>query len=119
MKKILIYNSGGGLGDSIQLFPLLISLINYYKKAKFFYLGAHQNHFKDKLKEYNIDIETVDLDLKYFDLDSGTILTKKRALEKISQTWSNNWFTNKIEKYANFEDDTSFLFFSRTFNGIF
>ena len=26
MKKILIYNSGGGLGDSIQLFPLLISL---------------------------------------------------------------------------------------------
>ena len=26
MNKILIYNSGGGLGDSIQLFPLLISL---------------------------------------------------------------------------------------------
>ena len=25
-KRILIYNSGGGLGDSIQLFPLILSL---------------------------------------------------------------------------------------------
>ena len=66
MKKILIYNSGGGLGDSVQLFPLLISLISHYKKTKFYYLGAHSNHFRGKLKEYNIDLETVDLDLKYF-----------------------------------------------------
>ena len=61
MNKILIYNSGGGLGDSIQLFPLLLSLKAHYKKAKFFYLGAHSNHFKGSLKEYNIDLETVDL----------------------------------------------------------
>ena len=26
LKKILIYNSGGGLGDSIQLFDLITSL---------------------------------------------------------------------------------------------
>ena len=25
-KKILIYNSGGGLGDAIQLFPLILTL---------------------------------------------------------------------------------------------
>ena len=31
MEKILIHNSGGGLGDSIQLFPLIISLKNYFK----------------------------------------------------------------------------------------
>mgnify|MGYP001975706152 CR=1 FL=1 len=50
MKKILIYNSGGGLGDSIQLFPLLISLKGHFRKAKFYYLGAHTNHFDGKLK---------------------------------------------------------------------
>tara|TARA_A100001015_G_scaffold11160_1_gene13374 strand:+ start:1177 stop:2130 length:954 start_codon:yes stop_codon:yes gene_type:complete len=66
MKNILIYNSGGGLGDSIQLFPILLSLKNHFKKTKFFYLSAHENHFEGKLKEFNIDIESVDLDLKYF-----------------------------------------------------
>ena len=45
MKKILIYNSGGGLGDSIQIIPLLLSLKNHYRKSKLFYLGAHENHF--------------------------------------------------------------------------
>ena len=61
MNKILIYNSGGGLGDSIQLFPLIISLQNHFNKSKFFYLGAHKNHFNDKLKEYGIHLETLRL----------------------------------------------------------
>ena len=47
IEKILIYNSGGGLGDSIQLFPLIISLKSHFKKAEFFYLGAHANHFQE------------------------------------------------------------------------
>jgi len=59
MKKILIYNSGGGLGDSIQLVTLILSLQNHYKNSQFFYLGAHQNHFQGKLKEFNIDIKTI------------------------------------------------------------
>ena len=66
MKKILIYNSGGGLGDSIQLFSLILSLQNHFKTTEFFYLGAHENHFEGKLKEYNIKIESLDLNLKYF-----------------------------------------------------
>ena len=66
MKKILLYNSGGGLGDSIQLFSLIMSLKNHFKDTKLYYLGAHKNHFKGRLKEFNIDIETLDLDLKYF-----------------------------------------------------
>ena len=65
-KKILIYNSGGGLGDAIQLFPLLLSLKNHFNKSNFFYLGAHENHYKNKLREYNLSLETIDLDLKYF-----------------------------------------------------
>ena len=66
MKKILIYNSGGGLGDSIQIIPLILSLKNHYRRSKIFYLGAHENHFEGKLKEYNLKIETLDLNLKYF-----------------------------------------------------
>ena len=66
MKKILIYNSGGGLGDSIQIIPLLLSLKNHFRRSRIFYLGAHPNHFENKLKEYNIKVETLELNLKYF-----------------------------------------------------
>ena len=66
MKKILIYNSGGGLGDSIQIIPLILSLKNHYRRSKIFYLGAHPNHFEGKLKEYNINVDTLELNLKYF-----------------------------------------------------
>lgn len=66
MKKILIYNSGGGLGDSIQLFSLILSLKNHFKNSDFFYLSAHENHFNNKLKEFNINIKSLDLGIKYF-----------------------------------------------------
>ena len=66
MKNILIYNSGGGLGDSIQLFNLVTSLKNNFKNASLFYLGAHENHFQGSLKEYGIDIPTFEMNLKYF-----------------------------------------------------
>ena len=83
MKKILLYNSGGGLGDAIQLFPLILSLKSHFKKAKFFYLSAHENHFKGKLKEYKIDLETVDLGLKYFGFRWWHIFfVRKRFSEK-------------------------------------
>jgi len=65
-KRILIYNSGGGIGDSIQLFPLILSLENLFKKSEIYYLGAHENHYLGKLKEYNIKVKTLDLGLKYF-----------------------------------------------------
>jgi ADP-heptose:LPS heptosyltransferase len=66
LKKILIYNSGGGLGDAIQLFPLILSLKNHFKSGHFYYLGAHENHFLNKLKNFNVNIKTLDLGLKYF-----------------------------------------------------
>jgi len=66
LKKILIYNSGGGLGDAIQLFPLILSLKNHFKSGHFYYLGAHENHFLNKLKDFNVNIKTLDLSLKYF-----------------------------------------------------
>ena len=66
MKNILIYNSGGGLGDSIQLFDLVTSLKNNFKDASLFYLGAHENHFQGSLEEYGIDMPTFEMNLKYF-----------------------------------------------------
>lgn len=66
MKNILIYNSGGGLGDTIQLFQLILSLQNTFKKSRFFYLSAHENHFDGKLKDYNIKLYPLNLNLKYF-----------------------------------------------------
>ena len=121
MKKILLYNSGGGLGDSIQLFPLLISLKNHFRKAKFFYLGAHTNHFNGKLKEYNIRPETVDLGLNYFGFRWWHILiAKKRILKKnfgkfdlildLQTKLRNTLILKKIPHT---------LFYSRTLNGLF
>mgnify|MGYP001196030725 CR=1 FL=1 len=65
-KKILIYNSGGGLGDSIQLFPLILSLQNHFKGYEFFYLSAHDDHYSGKLNEFGIKIRTLNLGLQYF-----------------------------------------------------
>jgi len=66
IKKLLIYNSGGGIGDSIQLFPLILTLQNIYLKSEIYYLGAHENHYLGRLKEYNIKVKTLNLGLKYF-----------------------------------------------------
>ena len=86
MKKILIYNSGGGLGDSIQLIPLILSLKNHFRKSKIFYLGAHPNHFEGRLKEYNVNIETFDLNLKYFGFRWWHLLFVKRNFKKKNET---------------------------------
>ena len=80
IKKILIYNSGGGLGDSIQLFPLILSLQTHFKNSKFYYLGAHENHYLDKLKDYNIKIKTLDLGLQYFGFRWWHLFNVKKRL---------------------------------------
>ena len=54
------------MGDAIQLFPLILSLKNHFKSGHFYYLGAHENHFLNKLKDFNVNIKTLDLGLKYF-----------------------------------------------------
>jgi len=67
LKKILIYNSGGGLGDAIQLFPLILTLQHHFKSADLYYqdsLGA--NYFSGKLKEYDIKIKNLGINLEHF-----------------------------------------------------
>ena len=121
MKKILIYNSGGGLGDSIQLFPLIISLKSHFRKSKFFYLGAHTNHFTQKLKEYNLKLETVDLGLKYFGFRWWHLFSVKK---RISETKYGK-FDLVIDTQTKFRNTLILkkiphkLFYSRTLNGFF
>ena len=121
MKKILLYNSGGGLGDSIQLFSLLLSLRSHFKKAKFYYLSAHTNHFNEKLKEFKIHLETVDLGLKYFGFRWWHFFfANKRALSKglgkydliidLQTKFRNSLILSRIPHSS---------FYSRTFNGFF
>ncbi len=121
MNKILIYNSGGGLGDSIQIFSLIISLKNHFSKSKFYFLGAHSNHFLGKLKEYNIHLETVDLDLKYFGFRWWHFLiAKKKILQK-----SYGKFDLVIDLQTKFRNSMILKriphegFYSKTFNGFF
>ncbi len=121
MKKILLYNSGGGLGDSIQLFSLVISLKNHFKKSKFYYLGAHTNHFNDKLKEYNIRLETLDLGIKYFGFRWWHLLVaNKKASEKsIGKFDLIIDLQTKIRNTLILKKIPHILFYSRAFNGRF
>ena len=82
MKKILIYNSGGGLGDSIQIIPLILSLKNHYRRSNIYYLSAHSNHFEGKLKEYNIKVQNLNLNLKYFGFRWWHILSARKNFNK-------------------------------------
>ena len=38
INNILFYNSGGGIGDSLQILPLINTLKSKFKNAKFFYI---------------------------------------------------------------------------------
>ena len=66
INRVLLYNSGGGIGDSIQILPLIDTLKSNFINTKFYYLSAHENHFNSTLKELNSEIETLDLKIKYF-----------------------------------------------------
>ena len=64
--KLLLYNSGGGIGDSIQLFDIINSINNRFHKSEIYYLTSHDNHFNNKLKDFNIELKNLKSDLKYF-----------------------------------------------------
>ena len=84
INRVLLYNSGGGLGDSVQLLPLILSLKNHFKESEFFYLGAHDNHYENKLKDYNIIIKTLNLDIKYFGFRWWHLFKVKKQYSKLN-----------------------------------
>jgi len=121
MKRILIYNSGGGLGDSIQIIPLILSLKNHYRRSNIFYLGAHPNHFEGKLKEYNIQVQNFDLERKYFGFRWWHLLFVKKNFNKKNQ----GKFDLIIDLQSKLRNSLILkriphnLFYSTTFNNIF
>ena len=66
INRVLFYNSGGGIGDAIQILPLINTLKKEFNSAKFYYLCAHENHFNSTLVDFNNKIETLNLGIKYF-----------------------------------------------------
>ena len=84
MKNILLYNSGGGLGDCIQLFDLITSLKIKFKNTKIYYLGAHENHFQNSLKEYNMTIPTLNMNLQYFGFRWNHLFLTSKNIKKTS-----------------------------------
>lgn len=120
-KKILIYNSGGGIGDSILLIPLIRSIQDYFKTAKIYYLGSHKNHFDGKLKEYGVNIENLDLNLKYYGFRWWHFIFSKRKFEqkKIGTFDLIIDCQSKIRNTIILKQLPSKLFYSSTFNYIF
>ena len=120
-KKLLIYNSGGGIGDSIQLFPLILTLQNLFKESETYYLGTHENHYLDKLKEYNIRVKNLNLGFKYFGFRWWHLfVTKKNFLKlKLDKFDLIIDCQSKLRNTIILKQIPSKTFYSSTFNSIF
>lgn len=78
----MIYNSGGGLGDSIQLFDLITTLSEKFGENNLYYLSAHKNHFNGALKEYNIVLKELKHNIKYFGFQWRHLFSSKKEILK-------------------------------------
>ena len=84
INRVLLYNSGGGIGDAIQILPLFNALKNGMKDTKFYYLSAHENHFNSTLKELDCEIESLNLKIKYFGFRWWHVLIAKKRFKMLN-----------------------------------
>ncbi len=80
--KVLIYNSGGGLGDSIQLFDIVNTISKKFGDKNIYYLSAHENHFENKLKNYNIKLQNLNTNIRYFGFRLWHYFSAKNILKE-------------------------------------
>jgi ADP-heptose:LPS heptosyltransferase len=68
LKKILIYNTGGGLGDSVQIINLILSLKKKFHDYEIYLLQGNQEYlFENKLKDLNLNfIKKTKIEILYF-----------------------------------------------------
>ena len=54
IKNVLLYNSGGGLGDSLSIIPIIQWLKKNYQLKKIYYIqNGIQKHFEKSLKDFD------------------------------------------------------------------
>ena len=83
INRVLLYNSGGGIGDAIQILPLINGLKSEFKNAVFYYLCSHENHFNSSLRDLNCNIDTLSLNIKYFGFRWWHLLAVKKNIKKL------------------------------------
>ena len=80
--KILVYNSGGGLGDSIQIFDLIGSLTSKFGSDNIYYLSSHKNHFNHALLDYNLSPIELKTNIIYFGFRWWHLFVSKKKILK-------------------------------------
>ena len=54
IKNVLLYNSGGGVGDSLLMIPMIQWLKDYYQLSNIHYIqNGIQKHFETSLKDFD------------------------------------------------------------------
>ena len=103
------------------MFPLILSLENIYQKSEIYYLGAHENHYVGKLKEYNIKVKDLNLGIKYFGFRWWHLFVVKRIFSKLKIDKFDLIIDcqSKLRNTAILKQIPSKAFYSSTFNYIF
>lgn len=117
--KILVYNSGGGLGDSIQIFDLINSLITKFGSDNIYYLSAHKNHFNHALSDYNLKPKELKTNIIYFGFRWWHLLVSKKTILKDNSLQKFDLIIDIQSKLRNtiiLKQFPSNKFYSSTFN---
>ena len=117
--KILVYNSGGGLGDSIQIFDLINSLITKFGSDNIYYLSAHKNHFNHALSDYNLRPKELKTNIIYFGFRWWHLLVSKKKILKDNSLQKFDLIIDIQSKLRNtiiLKQFPSNKFYSSTFN---
>ncbi|WP_440652839.1 glycosyltransferase family 9 protein [Candidatus Pelagibacter sp. HIMB1542] len=117
--KILVYNSGGGLGDSIQIFDLINSLIAKFGSDNIYYLSAHKNHFNHALSDYNLKPKELKTNIIYFGFRWWHLLVSKKKILKDNSLQKFDLIIDIQSKLRNtiiLKQFPSNKFYSSTFN---
>ena len=103
------------------MFPLILTLQNIYQKSEIYYLGAHENLYLGKLKEYNIKVKTLSLGLKYFGFRWWHLFLAKKNFLKLKLDEFNLIVDcqSKLRNTIILKQIPSKAFYSSTFNNIF